>query len=47
MIMGASPIKRRGRPLDIAEVVTFFLSDRTEWITGQVWSANGGLSFRE
>ena len=33
-----------GRPQDIANAVAFLVSDRAEWITGQVLSVNGGYS---
>jgi NAD(P)-dependent dehydrogenase (short-subunit alcohol dehydrogenase family) len=38
---------RVGRPEDIAGAVAFLLSDDGEWITGQVWSVNGGAYCRE
>lgn len=41
------PIKRLGAPDDIAGVVAFLLSDDARWITGQVWSVNGGAILRE
>jgi NAD(P)-dependent dehydrogenase (short-subunit alcohol dehydrogenase family) len=31
------PLRRRGRPLDIARAVKFLLSDEAEWITGTSW----------
>lgn len=33
-----------GRPQDIADAVVFLVSDRAQWITGQVLSVNGGYS---
>ncbi len=33
-----------GRPQDIANAVAFLVSDRAEWITGQVLSVNGGYA---
>ena len=33
-----------GRPQDIADAVAFLLSDRAQWITGQVLSVNGGYA---
>ncbi|MFC8669854.1 SDR family NAD(P)-dependent oxidoreductase [Streptomyces sp. NPDC057199] len=46
-ILSTMPLSRHGRPDDIAGVIAFLLSDDTEWITGQVWSVNGGGVFRE
>jgi NAD(P)-dependent dehydrogenase (short-subunit alcohol dehydrogenase family) len=34
---------RLGQPQDIAEVVAFLASDRSSWITGQLWSIDGGF----
>lgn len=36
---------RHGRPDDIAGGVCFLLSDDGEWVNGQVWRINGGVSF--
>jgi NAD(P)-dependent dehydrogenase (short-subunit alcohol dehydrogenase family) len=33
---------RLGIPSDLANAVTFLVSDASEWITGQVLSVNGG-----
>jgi 3-oxoacyl-[acyl-carrier protein] reductase len=35
--------RRLGQPADIAEVVTFLASAESEWITGQIINASGGL----
>jgi 2-hydroxycyclohexanecarboxyl-CoA dehydrogenase len=37
-------LQRIGQPQDIADAVAFLVSDRAEWITGQVLSVNGGYS---
>jgi NAD(P)-dependent dehydrogenase (short-subunit alcohol dehydrogenase family) len=37
------PLKRIGRPDDIAPVVAFLASDQGRWITGQVIEASGGM----
>jgi NAD(P)-dependent dehydrogenase (short-subunit alcohol dehydrogenase family) len=36
------PVRRLGRPDDIARVVHFLASDYSSFITGQVWGVNGG-----
>lgn len=40
----AKSLGRLGRPSDIANAVAFLASARSEWITGQVLSVNGGYS---
>lgn len=40
----AKGLDRLGRPSDIANAVAFLASARSEWITGQVLSVNGGYS---
>lgn len=37
------PMKRFGRPEEVAELVAFLCSDATSYITGEVISINGGL----
>jgi 3-oxoacyl-[acyl-carrier protein] reductase len=41
-LVGAIPMRRLGRPEDIAYGVSFFASDRASWVTGQVISIDGG-----
>ncbi|UDL96517.1 3-oxoacyl-ACP reductase [Lichenihabitans sp. PAMC28606] len=36
------PVGRLGKPDDIAAIVSFLASDQASFVTGQVWSANGG-----
>lgn len=44
MLKGArSP--RHGDPTDIAAAVAFLMSDDSEWVNGQVWRVNGGVSY--
>ena len=44
MLKGARST-RHGAPDDIAGAVAFLLSDDAEWVNGQVWRVNGGVSF--
>ncbi|MCB1842197.1 MAG: SDR family oxidoreductase [Halioglobus sp.] len=44
MLKGARST-RHGQPQDIAAAVAFLLSDDGEWVNGQVWRVNGGVSF--
>jgi acetoacetyl-CoA reductase/3-oxoacyl-[acyl-carrier protein] reductase len=37
------PVGRLGKPEEIARVVHFLCADASSYITGQVWSVNGGL----
>lgn len=38
------PMGRLGRPEDAANAVRFFLDERSEWVTGQTLSVNGGYA---
>ena len=42
-VQKATPLRRLGKPEDIASAYLFFSSDESSWITGQVLSLNGGL----
>jgi NAD(P)-dependent dehydrogenase (short-subunit alcohol dehydrogenase family) len=37
------PLRRIGEPEDHASMIALLLSDRTSWVTGQVFSLNGGF----
>ena len=37
------PLRRLGRPEEIARVVHFLAADASSYITGQVWAVNGGM----
>ena len=40
----AVPMRRLGRPEDVAGIVAFLLSDEAAFITGQTISVSGGLT---
>jgi len=42
-IRGQIPLRRLGRPHEVARVVAFLADDASSYITGQVWGVNGGL----
>jgi 3-oxoacyl-[acyl-carrier protein] reductase len=37
------PMKRAGKPEEVADLVAFLASDRAAYISGQVISINGGM----
>jgi 3-oxoacyl-[acyl-carrier protein] reductase len=41
-IRAAIPLRRMGRPDEVARVVRFLTADSSAYITGQVWGVNGG-----
>ena len=43
----AIPFRRIAQPLEIAQAVLFFLSPRSDYITGQVLSVSGGLTMAD
>ncbi len=43
----AIPFRRIAQPSEIAQAVLFFLSDRSNYITGQVLSVSGGLTMAD
>ena len=42
-LTGQIPAGRTGRPEEVARVVHFLAADPSSYITGQVWSVNGGM----
>jgi NAD(P)-dependent dehydrogenase (short-subunit alcohol dehydrogenase family) len=42
--MGRHPMKDIGKPEDVASVAVFLLTNKSRWITGQVFGVDGGLS---
>jgi 3-oxoacyl-[acyl-carrier protein] reductase len=38
------PLKRYGLPEDIAQMATFLLSDKSNWMSGQILRVDGGMS---
>jgi acetoacetyl-CoA reductase/3-oxoacyl-[acyl-carrier protein] reductase len=37
------PLRRLGRPEEVARIVAFLAADDSSYITGQVWGVNGGM----
>jgi len=40
---GQVAMGRLGKPEEVARVVAFLAADESAYITGQIWSVNGGL----
>jgi NAD(P)-dependent dehydrogenase (short-subunit alcohol dehydrogenase family) len=38
------PLKKIGKPEDLANLAAFLLSEKSSWITGQVLHVDGGMS---
>lgn len=37
------PMKRIGSPEEVAQMAVYLLSDKSSWVTGQVWHIDGGM----
>jgi NAD(P)-dependent dehydrogenase (short-subunit alcohol dehydrogenase family) len=42
LVAQSLPLKRIGKPVEIANAVSFFLSDLASFITGQILAVSGG-----
>ncbi len=40
---GFHPIGRNGKAQDVADTISYLLSDKASWITGAIWDTDGGV----
>lgn len=45
-LLDTLPLKRVGQTQDIVNTLLFLLSDEASWVTGQIWSVDGGQNMR-
>jgi NAD(P)-dependent dehydrogenase (short-subunit alcohol dehydrogenase family) len=45
-VLDVHPLGRMGKPMDMANIVAFLLSDEAAFVTGANWRADGGLGAR-
>ena len=43
-LAGIHPLGRNGHATEIASVIAYLLSDEAGWITGAVWTVDGGMA---
>ncbi|GIE95662.1 SDR family NAD(P)-dependent oxidoreductase [Paractinoplanes rishiriensis] len=46
-MLAAVTVPRLGQPDDLAATICYLLSDDASWVSGQVWTVNGGGGFRD
>ena len=45
-LLAQIPMQRIGQTQDIVNTLLFLLSDQADWVTGQIWAVDGGVSVR-
>ena len=46
-MIGATPLGRLGEPQDIANLALYLASDASQWVSGQVFYADGGITVNQ